>query len=166
MKRAQATVETLIVIAAAILILVTVSLSLSFSSSRTAKDVQHFSDARFAVDRIATAASSTTNSYDSRSVELYLPGFTSAGIGGGEPLIQRSTRIYINSNQSLIAVVSSLRRGDNGSVELNDTRTIERELPGEGWVLVNSTGDNEIVEGRGASYALNISRGRISFARQ
>lgn len=162
------TVESIIIIGTAILILVTVVLPLSFSSSRMGKDVQHFGDARFFIDSLAASAGSISTDYGYRHVELYIPGFTTAATTeDGDPLIERSTRVYLGSQGgSLRAEVSSVRREEDGTVVRNDTETTESELPGKGWSLSNSSGSTEILESRGAQYAFNISGKNITFLRK
>ncbi len=168
MNKAQVTVETLIVVGAVLLIFVTVSLPISLSSSRSSKDVQHFSDARFALDTISTAANTISSKYDTRKIEVYIPGFTSSGsTSGGYPLVQRKTRIYLDTGGDRIyAEISVIKRKKSGAVTYNKTATINMDLAGDGWVLGNSSGNNEIIETGGGFYAFNITWKNITFIKK
>ena len=168
MRRAQVTIEVLIILGAIILVFVSVSFPAVFKATRIQGDVQHFTDARYALETISTYANSLSNPYERRSFEVYIPGYTSVGTTtSGEPLILRATRIYLDSGGSrLIAQVSSVRRYENGSVRENITKSFEIELIGSGWNLSNSSGYTYIYETRGAYYAFNVSWKNISFSRK
>ncbi|GBE54283.1 MAG TPA: hypothetical protein ENH28_06585 [Euryarchaeota archaeon] len=167
MNRAQITIETLIVIGVIMLIFVSVSLPLTFSSSKDLNDVQLFSDAKFVLDSISMKTNSITTDYGSGSLVIHIPGFTSAGTAGGEPLIQRTTKIYLDATgDKIFADVSAVRRNSNGTVIQNETKVISKELLGSGWVLGNSSGNAVIVENRGTFYAFNISWKNITFSRE
>ncbi len=168
MRRAQITIEALIVLGAIILVFVSVSLPSVFKATRVQGDVQHFTDARYAVETIATYANSISNPYERRSFEVYIPGYTSAGTtSSGEPIILRTTRIYLDSSGSrIVAEVSSLRRSSSGAILENTTKSFEIDLVGSGWNMSNSSGSTYIYETRGAYYAFNVSWKNISFSRK
>lgn len=168
MRRAQVTIEVLIILGAIILVFVSVLLPSVLRATRIQGDVQHFTDARYALETISTYANSLSNPYEMRSFEVYIPGYTSAGTtNSGEPLILRATRIYLDGEGSkLIAQVSSVSRYENGSVRENITESFEIELVASGWNMSNSSGYTYIYETRGAYYAFNVSWKSISFSRK
>ena len=166
--KAQITVEALIIIGAILLILLSVSVPSAMFAGRTARDVQHAGDARYAAEELAAAANSITNEYEVRSLRLYIPGYTSAGTAaGGVPLIERTTRITTTPGGDALAVyLTQLRRRSDGSVVQNDTYNFTVELFGKGWTLTLANGTAaEISERYGAWYSFNITYRRIAFAR-
>ncbi len=167
-ERAQITVEALIIIGAILLIILSVSLPTSLYSSRTAKDVQHAADARYAAEQIAAAANSITGWRELRTLRVYIPGYTTAAtVAGGQPLQERITRIGTTADGSALQVrLSQVRRHDNGTVASNSTYTFEVELYGTGWRLQHPNGTaGTIEEHNGAWYTFNISYKNITFAR-
>lgn len=167
-RKAQITVEALIVMGAILLILLSVSVPFTLQSGRYARDVQHAGDARYAVEEIATAANSISNEYEKRSLRLFIPGYTSAGVAlGGKPIIERTTRITTTGDGgALVAQLMQVRRHSNGSVLQNDTYTFQVELYGKDWIIAYANGTpGDIVESSGAWYNISITYKNITFSR-
>ncbi|WP_456475173.1 hypothetical protein [Candidatus Pyrohabitans sp.] len=167
-RKAQITVEALIVMGAILLILLSVSVPFTLQSGRYARDVQHAGDARYAVEEIATAANSISNEYEKRTLRLFVPGYTSAGVdANGMPIIERTTRITTSDDGgALVAQLTQVRRRSNGSVVQNDTYSFQVELYGKGWSVAYANGTvGDIVESSGAWYTINITYKNITFSR-
>jgi|Deesub1362B_J571_1020462.scaffolds.fasta_scaffold02492_4 uncharacterized protein (UPF0333 family) len=168
-RRAQITVEALIIMGAILLILLSVSVPLAIYSGRSARDVQHASDARYVVEEIAAVANSVSNEYERRTLTLYVPGYTSAGKDvNGLPLIEKTTRITTSQDgDALVAYLTQVRRREDGSVVQNDTYNFTVELYGKGWIIMAANGSvADIVESSGAWYSINITLKNITFSRE
>jgi hypothetical protein len=132
-QKGQVTIEALFIFGVFILLIVSISVPNIFKSINAARDVQVVGDARYAVEQLATAAGGITNPSEKRTLDLYLPGYISAGNAvDGYPLIWMRTCIETDGDVLNTTVFIS-RRSEAGEIEQEEEYSFTKELPGSGW---------------------------------
>jgi len=135
-QRGQVTIEALLIIGFFLIVLIGVSVPMAWESKRTAIDVTSVADAKFAVEQIASAASSVTTPGSKRTIEVWVPAYSARSI---------STSITLEGGKNMTATVS-LPDGD---------RVIRKSLYGGGWTLDPAT--LTVSSGRGARYTAVVA---------
>ncbi len=161
MEKGQVTIEMILIFGVFILIVFAVSVPTVFQGQRSAGDIQFTSDAKFATERLATFASSISNQYEKRTIELYIPGSTSAGnASDNKPLIWMAT-CTITSGSVLNTTVAIVRRSTDGTVTMQETYSFSKNLGGGNWKTYVNTGsgyqEGAIAEDRGRTYDITIT---------
>ncbi|MDI6654883.1 MAG: hypothetical protein QME59_03245 [Candidatus Hydrothermarchaeota archaeon] len=133
-EKGQITIEAIIIFGALILIFVGVSVPLAFKVKDAATDVAIVSDARYAAEKIVSAANSISTPGEKRTVEVYIPGYTSAGTVGNFPLIKIQTNIATNGSALNTEIVITRYR-DDGTLKQHEKHSFARNLYGSGWSM-------------------------------
>jgi hypothetical protein len=161
MERGQVTIEMIFIFGLFMLLIFAVSVPSVLKGERYARDVQFVSDAKFAAERLATFASSTSNPYERKNVEIYMPGYTSAANSSdNKPLMWMG--MCTSANGSVLnTTVGMIRRKGDGTVTLQDTYSFTRDLGAGNWktYVNNGSGYQEgvLIESSGKRYNLTIS---------
>lgn len=142
-EKGQITIEAIIIFGALILIFIGVSVPLAFKVKDAATDVMVVSDARYAAEQIVAVANSISTPGEKRTVEVYIPGYTSVGTvateAGVRPLIWIGTGIGTNDGSNLTTMVGILRLRDDGTLKQSEIRSFTKSLYGGSWTI-NGTG--------------------------
>lgn len=133
-EKGQITIEAIIIFGALILIFVGVSVPLAFKVKDAATDVMAVSDARYAAEQITAAANSVSTPGEKRTVEVYIPGYTSVGKVGNIPLIKIQTNIATNGSALNTEIVMTRYR-DDGSLKQAESRSFAGNLYGGNWSM-------------------------------
>lgn len=146
-NKGQVTIEALLIFGAMIIIFVAL-VSYTFKADYSAKDVQFVSDARYVTGQIVSSANMVSTPGELRTVEVYVPGFTSRGGG----IIMTTT---ISTDGDNVTTIASITR--NATTE---NYTITKDLPGAGWQM------NTLSESNGSWYTLSITWRNITYVRR
>ncbi len=163
-RKAQISIEALIILGFIMIILISITYPLAFKTSSTAQDVKFATLTRTVADKISHAVNIVYYSGVGTERTLYIdvPEDVSAGIAkNGEPLYERYITATINDS-SLLFTLHIIKRSTDGRVILNESRTLERSLPPINWVLYYN---GEYIESLRFSgkYRVVISWNNISF---
>lgn len=167
-EKGQITVEAIILIGIFFLILLSITVPMLFYSKGAAEDVTVVSDARYAVESITSAVNSVVTPGSKRTIEVYIPAARSAGnVSGSTPYINITTTMDTDGDV-LIANVSIKRYRSDGTLRVDDVRTITRDLYGSGWVLFDNATQTEkgITEEIGKKYDIVITWKNITWTRR
>ena len=145
--KGQITIEALLMFGVMIVIFL-VLVSYAFDADYAARDVQFVSDARYVTEQIVSNANMVATPGDVRTVEVYIPGFTSRD---GNFIMTTNIRTDGDS----ITTNASITR--NATTE---SYTIEKDLYGTGWQM------NNISESNGSWYTLSITWRNITYTRR
>lgn len=161
MEKGQVTIEMIFIFGLFMLLIFAVSVPSVFKGERYARDIQFISDAKFATERLATFASSISNPYEKKNVEIYIPGYTTTGnASDNKPLMWMSTCTSA-SGSVLNTTVAMVRRDSDGTVTLQDTHSFSRDLGAGNWKIYVNTGsgyqERVLIESTGRRYNLTIS---------
>ncbi|MBU2559535.1 hypothetical protein KKA03_01415 [archaeon] len=160
MERGQVTVEMILIFGLFMMILIGVSVPSVLKSERYARDVQFASDARFASERLVTYAGSISNPHEKKTVEIYMPGYTSsANSTDNKPLMWMGMCTSI-SGSVLNTTLGMVRRTSDGTVTLQETHNFVRDLGSGNWsIYVNTTSGFQkgvLIESIGKRYNITI----------
>jgi hypothetical protein len=161
MERGQVTIEMIFIFGMFMLLIFAVSVPSVLKSERYARDVQFISDAKFATERLATFASSISNPYEKKNIEIYIPGYTSeSNSSDNRPLMWMGACTFA-SGSVLNTTVALVRRASDGTVTLQDTYSFSRDLGTGSWKIYVNTGsgyqEGVLIESSGRRYNLTIS---------
>jgi uncharacterized protein (UPF0333 family) len=146
----QITIEAILIFGLFILIFIGVSVPLAFKARDMASDTGIVADARYASEEIVSTANSISVPEEKRTVQVYIPGFTSAGVSqNGKPLANITTSVSTNGTH-LLVVVSITRYREDGSLKQRENHNITKKLYGTGWSM------SSISENRGRWYSFVI----------
>lgn len=161
MEKGQVTIEALLILGLFVLLVFAVSVPTVYRTQGDARDIKFVSDAKFATERLATFASSISNTYEKKNVKIYVPGYTSSGNASDDkPLIWMAT-CTATSGRVLNTTVAILRRDSDGTVTMQETYNFSRSLGTGNWKTYVNTGsgyqEGVIVEDSGRRYDITIS---------
>lgn len=138
-NRGQITVEAILIFGLIILLFIGVSVPLAFKAKDMANDAGAVSDARYALEQLASAVNSVSTPGEKRTISIYLPGFSSKGREpGGEPLTKITSAWSTNSTH-LLSSISITRYSDDGTLKQNETYSLNKKLNGQGWNMTSIT---------------------------
>jgi hypothetical protein len=164
-RRGQLTIEFLILMGLFILVLVGTTFLFLLETTADAREVDIVSAARFAAEEISSATYSASAPRSKRVLDVYLPGYRSAGVAsGGERLANIST-ILTTDGENLITEVRITRYYQNGSLKLQEEWNFSRRLYGSGWTLYSEGVSGGVQEEIGSRYRVYIRPGNLSFVR-
>jgi hypothetical protein len=160
MERGQVTIEMIFIFGLFMLLIFAISVPSVFQGERYVRDVQFISDAKFATERLATFASSISNPYEKKNVEIYIPGYISGNLSGTEAAMLMGTCIE-TSGSFLKTTVAIIRRDSNGTVIQSECYDFSKNLGAGTWKMYVNTGsgyqEGPIIETGGNRYSLAIS---------
>lgn len=161
MERGQVTVEMILIFGLFMVILLGVSVPSVLKGERYARDVQFVSDAKFASERLATIAGAISNPYEKKTVEIYMPGYTSTGNSTDNKPLMWMGSCTSASGSVLNTTVGMVRRKSDGTVTLQDTYSFTRNIGAGNWKIYVNTGsgyqEGVLIESGGRRYNLTIS---------
>ncbi len=111
-NKGQATIEALLIFGVMIIIFVTL-VSYTFKADYAAKDVQFVSDARYVTEQIVSSANMVATPGELRTVEVYIPGFTSR-----DGSVIMTTNISTDGDN--VTTIASITR--NATEDYNDNK--------------------------------------------
>lgn len=159
MERGQVTIEMMLIFGMFILLVVAVSLPTVFEGARHAGDVQFVSDTKFGTERLAAIASSITNPYERKNVEIYIPGYLTDA-NSAPPLVFKGTCIetdgrYLNTSTIIMRWDDECR--DTGEEDY----MFSKNLGVGNWKIYVKNGsiyqEGALIETTGRWYNLTIS---------
>ena len=161
MERGQVTVEMIFIFGLFMMILIGVSVPSVLKGERYARDVQFVSDAKFASERLATIASTMSNPYEKRNIEIYMPGYTSTSNSTDNKPLMWMGMCTSFSGSVLNTTLGMVRRKNDGTVTLQETQSFTRDLGAGNWKTYVNTGsgyeERVLIESIGRRYNLTIS---------
>lgn len=161
MDRGQITIEMILIFGLFILLIFTVSFPTALLGDKNSREVQIASDAKFASDRLATFAASISNPSEKRNVEIYIPGFTSAGNASNDKPIIWSAVCITSDGSFLNTSIAIIMRTKDGTITKQETYSFSKNLGRGNWKTYVNTGsgysEGVIVEDRGSRYNISIS---------
>lgn len=166
MERGQVTVEMIFIFGLFMMILIGVSVPSVLKSERYARDVQFVSDAKFASDRLATFAGGISNQYEKKTVEIYMPGYTSSGNSSDNKPLMWMGMCTSASGSVLNTTLGMVRRTGDGTVVLQETHSFSSDLGGGNWSIYVNNGsgyqEGALIESSGRRYNITIEWGSIT----
>ena len=163
-KKGQISIEALIILGFIIIVLVSITYPMAFEASSTAQDVKYATLTRTVADKISHEINFVYYSGvgTERTFYIYAPAIASVGTAeNGEPLYERYIVLTKNDNRLEFAL-HIIKRNRDGSIKLNETKTIVRELPPINWIVYYN-GENKTNFTFSGKYRVVISWGNISF---
>jgi Flp pilus assembly protein TadG len=134
-RKGQITIEAILVFGILIILFLGISVPLAFKAKRMATDTAAVADARFALEQLAGAAKSISTPGEKRTLEVYLPGYTSVGkTEDGVPLERITSSWRVNGTHLKVSIQIE-RRSPDGELRQNETFSMEGYLGGDGWVM-------------------------------
>ncbi len=149
-SRGQITIEALLIFGAMIVIFL-ILVSYTFNANYAARDVQYVSDARYATEQIVSNANMIATPGDLRTIEVYIPGFTSR-----DASFTMTTNISTDGDN--ITTIASITRNAR-----TETYTIIKDLPGDGWTISPAS---PLLESNGSWYNISITWKTITYTRR
>lgn len=161
MEKGQVTIEMILIFGVFVMLIFAISVPTVFRGERYARDIQFMSDAKFATEQLATFASSVSNPHEKRNVEIYMPGYTSAGnASDNNPLIWMAM-CTTTSGSVLNTTVAIVRRNSEGTVTMQEVYSFSKNLGAGNWKTYINTGsgyqEGVIIEDSGRRYNITIS---------
>ncbi len=163
-KKAQISIEALIILGFIIIILVSITYPMAFKASSTAQDVKYATLTRTVADKISHAINFVYYSGVGTEKTFYINAPASISVGtakNGEPLYERYIVLTQNNNE-LRFTLHIIKRNNDGSIKLNETKTIIKELPPIDWIIYYNGENVENITFSGR-YRVVISWNNISF---
>jgi hypothetical protein len=167
MERGQVTIEMIFIFGLFILLVFSISVPSVLKGERYAKDVQYASDAKFASERLVTIASSISNPYEKRNVEIYIPGHYSGNLSDPtSPALLRAMCIDAEGS-SINTFFAIVRQNSDGMMIQDEDYEFSKNLSAGDWKIYVNTGsgyqEGAIYEySGGRRYSLTISQGNIT----
>lgn len=149
-ERGQVTIEGVLIIGILLAIFLAVSIPLAFRTKDNARDVSLVADARYVTERIATAANSIVHPDEKRTIDIYVPAFSSQ---------DENIPVTITTDgDSLITYIQFP----------TETKNITIDLYGTNWSIYDgSTGNaGDLAESSGGRYTITITWANITYWRQ
>ena len=144
--KGQITIEAILILGFMVALFMGVTVPLAFDASDTARDTSIISDAKFATEQIAAAANTVIVNGSRRTMDVFVPGFTSGAVRIG-------TRICTNGDY-INTTVAIVRDGQT------ETHELSKKLQGTGWTILS--GNGAILENRGKRYTIIVEYKEIN----
>lgn len=161
MERGQVTIEMIFIFGLFMLLLIGISVPSVLKGERYARDVQFVSDAKFSSERLASIASTMSNPYERKNIEIYIPGYTSSSNSSDDKTLAWMGSCISASGSVLNTTVGMVRRAGDGTVTLQEMYSFTRDLGTGNWSIYVNTGsgyqEGVLIESGGRRYNLTIS---------
>ena len=160
MERGQVTVEMIFIFGLFLLLVFAVSVPSVSKSELYARDVQFVSDVKFASERLATIASTISNPYEKKNIEIYIPGFYSGNLSEVDSAALRGTCIDADGS-TISSLAFILRKNSDGVMVQDEEYEFSKNLSSGNWKIYVNTGsgyqEGALYEFEGRMYDFTIS---------